>query len=204
MKICTSNWKAICYLKPDFNFSVGYSKSNIGDEVYYIDPDQADPLPRMDRLGYGISTGFDLLGDNFQMKVLNFSLTVEADDILIDRDTTGWDYQSTLSDLQFVKNLINVEGTEEIVSHIGLKIDLFETVSFSTGHFSGRGFMDVAETGGYELRAKGIFKLWALWAKDPFTDFLRDHIDIRYYNTNYFDGDWRETKMTGLLCTFII
>jgi len=27
---------------------------------------------------------------------------------------------------------------------------------------------------------------------------LRDHIDIRYYNTNYFDGDWRETKMTGL------
>ena len=143
-------------LKPDFNFSVGYSKSNIGDEVYYIDPAQADPLPRMDRLGYGISTGFDLLGDNFQMKVLNFSLTVEADDILIDRDSTGWDYQSTLSDLQFVKNLINIEGTEEIVSHIGLKIDLFETVSFSTGHFSGRGFMDVAETGGYELRAKGI------------------------------------------------
>lgn len=186
-------------LKPDFNFSVGYSKSNIGDEVYYIDPEQADPLPRMDRLGYGFSTGFDLLGDNFQMKVINFSLTVEADDILIDRDTTDWEYQSTLSDLQFVKNLINVEGTEKIVSHIGLKIDLFETVSFSTGHFSGRGFMDVRETSGYELRAKGIFKLWALWAKEPFTDFLRDHIDIRYYNTNYFDDhDWFETKMTGL------
>lgn len=185
-------------LKLDFNFSIGYSKSNIGDEVYYIDQAQADPLPRTDRIGYGFSTGFDLLGDNFQMDVLNFSLTVEADDILITRDSTGWDYQSTLSDLQLVKNLINVEGTEDIVSHIGLKIDLFETVSFSTGHFSGRGFMDVAETGGYELRAKGIFKLWTLWAKDPFTDFLRDHIDIRYYNTNYFDGDWRETKMTGL------
>ena len=25
-------------LKPIFNFSIGYSKSNIGDEVYYIDP----------------------------------------------------------------------------------------------------------------------------------------------------------------------
>jgi hypothetical protein len=58
--------------------------------------------------------------------------------------------------------------------------------------------MDVTETGGYELRAKGIFKLWALWAKEPFTDFLRDHIDIRYYNTDYFDGNWKETKMTGL------
>lgn len=185
-------------LKPDFNFSVGFSKSNIGDEVYYIDPAQADPLPRIDRLGYGFTAGFDLLGDNFQMKVLNFALTVEADDILISRDSTGWDYQSTLSDLQFVKNLINVEGTKDIVSHIGLKIDLFETVSLSTGHFSGRGFMDVRETSGYELKAKGIFKLWALWAKDPFTDFLRDHIDIRYYNTNFFDNhEWAETKMTG-------
>ena len=185
-------------LKPDLNFSIGYSKSNIGDELYYFDPAWAAPLPRMDRIGYGISTGFDLLGDNFQMKVLNFSLTVEADDILINRDTTDWDYQSTLSDLQFVKNLINIEGTEEIVSHIGLKIDLVETVTLSTGHFSGRGFMDVPETGGYELRTKGIFKLWALWAKEPFTEFLRDHIDVRYYNTDYFDGNWKETKMTGL------
>jgi hypothetical protein len=184
-------------LKPDFNFSIGYSKSNIGDEVYYIDPAQADPLPRMDRLGYGISTGFDLLTDNFQINVLNFSLTVEADDILIDRDITGWEYQSTLSDLQFVKNLINIEGTEKIVSHIGLKFDLFETASFSTGHFSGNGYGE-SKTNGYELRTKGLFKLWALWAQDPITDFLRDHIDIRYYNTNYFADDWRETKMTGL------
>lgn len=186
-------------LKPDFNFSLGYSKSNIGDKIEYnIFPGQTDPLPRMDRIGYGISTGFDLLGDNFQMKALNFSLTVEADDILIGWDSNTKFYQSTLSDLKFVKNLINIEGTEEIVSHIGLKIDLFETVSFGTGHFSGRGFLDVAETGGYELRTKGIFKLWALWAKEPFTEFLRDHIDIRYYNTNYFANDWRETKMTGL------
>ena len=192
-------------LKPDFNFSIGYSKSNIGDEVYYIDPAQADPLPRMDRLGYGISTGFALFGDNFQMEVLNFSLTVEADDILITGKaseengiyTYDWDYQSTLSDLQFVKNLINIEGTEEIVSHIGLKFDLFETVSFCTGHFSGRGF-DERKTNGYELRAKGIFKLWALWANDPITDFLRDHIDIRYYNTNFFADHYLETKMTGL------
>lgn len=146
-----------------------------------------------------LPTGFDLLGDDFQMKVINFSLTVEADDILITRDSTGWDYQSTLSDLQFVKNLINIEGTDKIVSHIGLKLDLFETISLSTGHFSGRGFTDnVPETSGFELRTKGIFKLWALLAENPISDFLSDHIDLRYYNTNYFDGNWQETKMTGL------
>ncbi len=46
------------FAKPTFNFSVGYSKSNIGDEITYIDPAQADPLPRMDRLGYGIINWF--------------------------------------------------------------------------------------------------------------------------------------------------
>ena len=56
----------------------------------------------------------------------------------------------------------------------------------------------MGETDGYELSAKAIFKLWALWAKDPITDFIKDHIDIRYYNINYFDNDWRKTKMTGL------
>ena len=45
------------------------------------------------------------------------------------------------------------------------------------GHFSGRGYYSES-TNGYELRAKGLFKLCALWAKDPITDFLRDHIDI--------------------------
>jgi hypothetical protein len=131
------------------------------------------------------------------MKLVNFSFTVEVDDMLIAHDSTGWDYQSTFSDLKLWKNIIRIEGNEKIVSHIGLKFDLFETVSFSTGHFSGRGF-DESKTNGFELRTKGIFKLWALWAKDPFTDFLRDHIDIRYYNTNYFKDDYSESKMTGL------
>ena len=87
-------------------------------KLYYIDKAQADPLPRMDRLGYGISTGFDLLKDNFQINILNLSLTAEADDILISSRTTvengnytySWDYQSTLSDLKPWKNLINIEG----------------------------------------------------------------------------------------------
>ena len=59
--------------KPTFDFSLGYSKSNIGDEIYYIDPAQADPLPRIDRTGYGFSAGFDLISKNFTYQyVQNF------------------------------------------------------------------------------------------------------------------------------------
>jgi hypothetical protein len=184
---------------PTFNFSMGYSKSNIGDEISYIDHAQADPLPRMDRLGYGISTGFDLVSDNFRINAFNLSFTVEADDILIKQDTTGgWEYQSTLSDLKFWKNIVEIEGDDKIVSRAGIKLEFVETVSLYFGHFSGRGYPDPKETNGFEIRAKGLLKLCAVWAKDPITDFLRDHIDIRYYKTDYSDFNITQTKMTGL------
>jgi hypothetical protein len=186
------------FAKPIFNFSLGYSKSNIGDEIYYIDPAQADPLPRIDRLGYGISAGFDLVTDDFRINAFNISFTVEADDILI-----GWDgnkkyYQSTLSDLKFWKNIMEIEGDDKIVSHAGTKLEFVESFAYYFGHFSGRNYSDPLKTNGFEIRAKGLLKLCALWAKHPVTDFLRDHFDIRYYNTNYFTDAWNETKMTGL------
>ncbi|MCW9097802.1 MAG: hypothetical protein OQJ93_10465 [Ignavibacteriaceae bacterium] len=190
--------------KPTFNFSLGYSKSNIGDKISYIDIAQADPLPRMDRLGYGISTGFDLVSDDFRINAFNLSFTAEADDILIEREffseyqyPISWEYQSTLSDLKFWKNVVQIKGDDKIVSHAGLKLDFVETVSLYFGHFSGRGF-DQRKTNGYEFRAKGLLKVWALWAKDPITDFIRDHFDIIYYNTDYFADHPLETKMTGL------
>jgi len=186
--------------KPTFDFSLGYSKSNIGDEISYIDWAQADPLPRIDRLGYGFNAGFDLVSDNFKINALNLSFTVEADDILVKRVpySSEWSYQSTLSDLKFWKNIIQIEGDENIVSHAGTKLEFVESFSYYIGHFSGRGFPDARETNGYEIRAKGLFKLWALWANDPITDFFRDHFDIIYYNTTYFANIALETKMTGL------
>ena len=184
--------------KPTFDFSLGYTKSNIGDEIYYIDPAQADPLPRVDRTGYGLSAGFDLISKNLSLNMFTISFTSEAEDILVNRDTTGnWEYQSTWSDLNFWKNVIMIEGNEKIVSRTGTKLEFAESFAYYFGHFSGRGYY-VRETNGFEIRAKGIFKLWALWANDPITDFLSDHFDVIYYNTNYFANHEFETKMTGL------
>ena len=185
------------YAQPTFNFSLGYSKSNIGDKISYIDFAQSDPLPRIDRLGYGISTGFDFVTDDFKINAFNLSFTVEAEDILVQSDTIGWEYQSTLSDLNFWKNIIQIEGDEKIVSRTGTKLDFVETVTLYFGHFSGRGY-DQRKTNGFEFRLKGFLKVAALWSKDPIMDFIRDHFDIRYYNTNYFADHFFETKMTGL------
>ena len=183
---------------PLFNFSLGYARSNIGDEISYIDARQSDPLPRVDRFGYGISTGFDLVTNDFRINAFNLSFTVEAEDILVKRDSIDSEYQSILSDLDFSKNIIQIEGDEKIVSRTGTKLEFVESFAYYFGHFSGRGYPDPKKTNGYEIRAKGLLKLCALWAEHPVTDFLRDHFDIRYYNTNFFADHELETKMTGL------
>jgi hypothetical protein len=182
---------------PTFNFSLGYSKSNIGNSIYYIDPNQSDPLPRIERIGYGISAGFDLSADNLIFNAFNLSFTVEADDILISRSgmpSSHWEYQD---DLDIWENVILIKGNNKIVSHAGTKLDFAETFSYSFGHFSGRGF-DSRKTNGYELKLKGLLKAVAYWVNHPVTDFLRDHFDVRYYNTKFFADHEFETRMTGL------
>ena len=65
---------------PFFNFSIGYAKLNIGDEIYYIDPAQTDPLPRTARLGCGLSTGIDFKVQDIILRVLSIGFTVDAED----------------------------------------------------------------------------------------------------------------------------
>ena len=130
--------------------------------------------------------------------MFKISYTSEAEDILITRTEEGWEYQSTWSDLDFWKNIIMNEGDEDVISRTGTKLEFVESFAYYFGHFSGRGYPDARETNGYEFRLKGLLKIYALWANTPVTDFLRDHFDIRYYNTNYFADHDFETKMTGL------
>lgn len=164
------------------NFSLGYAISNIGDEIYYIDPAQADPLLRTARLGYGISTGMNMQFDKVRVNVFDVAFTVDADDILVERNSSS--YQSGVGDIDFSKNVIQIEGDENVVSHAGLQISLFETLVLRNGHFSGRAYGEI-ETNGIEIRAKGLLKLLEEFTDNPTTKFLSNHVDIRYYSTEY-------------------
>jgi hypothetical protein len=183
---------------PFLNISFGLSKTNIGDEVYYIDPAQSDPLPRSARLGYGISTGIDLQFAETNVNIFDLAFTVDAWDILIERDGMGkTEYQSGLGDIDFGKHVIQIKGDDKVVSHAGLQISLLETLVIRNGHFNGRGFHD-RKTNGTEIRAKGLLKLLDNFTSDPTMKFIADHFDVRYYNSNYFADDLLETKITGI------
>lgn len=187
------NEEIIAY--PTFNISFGYSKSNIGDSVQFSGIPQSSPLPRVERIGYGISTGFDLTINDFRFNAFNLSFTSAAEDFLVSGYSNSWEYQD---DLDFWDNVILIKGSNRVISRTGTKLDFAETFSFAFGHFSGWGYSDPQKTNGYEIRAKGLLKLFALLAQNPITDFIRDYLDIRYYNINYFEAHEIETKMTGL------
>jgi hypothetical protein len=181
---------------PFLNISFGYALQNIGDEVYYIDPAQKDPLPRTARTGYGISAGMDFKFEHSQLNVFDLSFTVDADDILITRDANGIEYQSGFGDIDYYKHVIEIRGDDKVVTHSGLQFSLLETVILRNGHLSGRGY-DTRTTNGLELRAKGLLKLLSRFSGDPTMDFISRHFDLRYYSAEYFSDHQFETDITG-------
>jgi hypothetical protein len=109
---------------------------------------------------------------------------VDADDILVESNSSSSSYQSGVGDIDFSKNVIQIEGDENVVSHAGLQISLFETLVLRNGHFSGRGIGEI-KTNGIEIRAKGLLKLLEEFTESPAAKFISNHFDLRYYSTEY-------------------
>ncbi len=184
-------------LKPHFNFSTGYSVSNIGDEVYYIDPAQADPLPRTARLGYGISLGLDFLIDKTPFSFIKFDFSVDAEDILVERDMLGLEYQNGFGDIDVGTNIFQIRGSDKVIAHSGYRIYLLETLGIINGKFSGRGF-DLSTTSGIEIRAAGLLKMLSKYSSNNVVEFIVNHFDLRYYNTTYSPNRFDIEMMDGI------
>jgi hypothetical protein len=187
---------------PFFNLSIGYSQLNIGDEIYYIDPAQADPLPRTARLGYGLSTGIDLKIEEMILRALELGFTVDAEDMLVNRsrDTTGArsiGYQSFLGDIDIGRNIIQMKGDENVISRSGFKLDLVETLTLTWGKYSGRSY-DNLKTNGFAIRSKGLLKILDKFTNDPTMSYIAKHFDIRYYNSTYNVDHWSERNFEGI------
>jgi hypothetical protein len=184
---------------PYLNLSIGYSQSNVGNAVYYIDPAQADPLPRTARLGYSISTGLNVKINGSSFKVLNYDFTVDTDDDLIQSDLNGTkpSYQKFLGDISIGKNLVGLKGNENVVVHKGHNINLFEIVSFQIGRFDGRGYYN-DKSSGFGIQTKGLFTLLKNVSNNNVLNFIADHLDIQYYSTTLFVDSGIDTNFKGI------
>jgi len=175
-------------ISPLLNFSLGISKSNLGQEsIYYIDPLQADPLPRLARAGIGLNFGLQYNKDNISWVPLSFKWTVEANSLCIKTDTLGRStYKPGLGDIDFFREVILGKTNKETDKLKGWELNLFESFYLYGGSFredpnrGNRNFM----TNGYAVSLSGILKTLALI--DPsmfdnnFMKYFLNHIGVKY------------------------
>lgn len=179
-------------IKPFTNFSIGYSASNLGDEVYYVDESQKDPLYRTARLGYTFELGFDLLLRKTKINFINYSFSAEANDVLIEprnEFNNGINYQSGIGDIDISKNLIQLISNDKVIVHRGHIFKFFDTLILTSGRFAGRGYQSTMSTDGIGFTSKGLFKLLNSVSDNSTINYLTEHFEIEYFDSNYLIGN---------------
>lgn len=186
-------------LSPFFDFSVGLSRSNSGQEsLTYSDAAHADPLPRYARAGIGFGLGFEYSQEQAEWRPLSFKWTTEASDLLVKRyselrDPQGniirqayFEYQSGLGDISFFDDVVMGHKKRQIEKRTGWEWNFLEVLSIRGGRFEedpafgNRNFT----TTGWGLQFAGIVKLLRILNMSVNSEgvigFIVNHIDFRY------------------------
>jgi hypothetical protein len=199
-------------ISPLVNFSLGISKSNLGQEsIYYIDPAQSDPLPRLARAGIGFAFGLQYDLDDIHLTPISFRWTIEANDICVKTNSAGVSvYQPGLGDINFFKEVILGKTNKETDKLKGWELNFFEFVYIYGGRFledPDRGNRNF-KTEGYAVSLSGILKTFALInpgiLEDNTIKYLINHIGIKYNQSliNTPDSILNNTQFYSLNFTF--
>jgi hypothetical protein len=188
--------------KPKFDFTVGYALTNVGKEINYLNRIIADPIPKTARLGYTFDFGIELTAKTTKIDAIDYSFTVEAEDMLIKNDNFVREYDNSLGEFNIVKNLIELQGNQSVIVHRGHIFKLFETVIIMSGRFEGQGF-NVSATNGFGISSEGIFKLLSSSTNNPVFRYITDHFVLEYYNSNtYYDDSIYKANYQGITINF--
>lgn len=188
-------------IKPIFNISFGSALTNIGGKMTYIDKAQADPLPRNISIGTSIEMGLKLI--KIDNKIISFSWSRQADNVLVGRNTDGSSYyRGIFGDLSFSKNIIQGKWTDAVTISQGWQIGLGESIYIRQGSYQGGGFSNI-KTDGFGISTSGLFKFIKLGLEENSSIAqLVEHFDLHYdqsnYNTDELDHPLNSTKFSSL------
>ncbi|MCI0706535.1 MAG: hypothetical protein L0Y80_03500 [Ignavibacteriae bacterium] len=191
------------------DISIAYARSNIGDQVVYGDPTEADPLPRYASVGF--SAEYSVYGnDNLAgMKFFSLAFARQTEDLLVQYSSPGVaTYQTGLGDINLFDGLILGKNNSTMEILTGWRMSVFELYSIRIGRFNGTGTR-LYTTFGYGVHLKGVWNIIDIVTGGPSSTgilaFLREHIDgaIHYskYQTVADDAPLDETKYKGLIIT---
>jgi len=157
---------------------------NCGDEIYYVDPAQADPPTRTERFGYTIDLGLNLKVHNLLLNFINYTFTAEADDILISRDQYDWEYENSFANIDLASNLISLKGDGQVVVHKGHIIRFLDSFIYTLGNYRGRRYEGSIKSDGFGFSSKGIFNLLNSQFENVIIDYITKHFTIEYFSSD--------------------
>ena len=156
----------------------------------------------MSRLGYTIKAGLDFIFDKTVINAIGYTFSAEASDVLITRDDNyKLEYKGMFGNIKPGKNLLNLEGDDDIVVHRAHNFMLFETFYFSTGRFFGPGYPN-RKTKGFGLSTDGLFNLLAVNINDRGAKFIFDHVSINYSYAKVFPDTDLESIVDGICVSY--
>ena len=211
-KIINQPIKIFNNISPLFNFSLGISKSNLGQEsISYLDHAQGDPLPIIARAGIGLTFGLQYDQNDISWTPFSFRWTVEANDLCVKYNNAGLPiYQPGLGDIDFVKEVILGKTKKETDQLKGWELNLAETVYIYGGRFledpdyGNRQFT----TEGYAVSISGLLKTIAVIKphlyENNFMKFVLNHIGLKFNQSkvNTPDSILNNTQFYSLNISF--
>ena len=181
-----------------FTPSIGYSKSNIGGLISFIDPAQGDPAPETAR--FGISSIFEAK-DKSDHPLLKITFVREAEDLLtiwnldslVDSHTGqissfwNWEYQKGLGDINIEKHILSSILDEDVIIHRGFEINVYDFYSIREGiYIDEESNIDMYSIG-YGFHLKGLLKALSIFIDPPFPELTK------YFNVSYNCSEWNES-----------
>ncbi len=187
---------------PVLKASAGYSITNIGKKIYYVDPAQSDPIPRTARLGYNINLGFNTKIAGTVLPVVDYSFTAEAEDMLVNDDSLGnVSYQGMFGNINIGNNLILLKPDKNVVVHKGHIFNFFKTLTVVSGSISASNLLNV-KTSGWAVSSEGLFKVLAGSISNPSLNYIFRHFGIEYYKSSISAGPLPNQEPSGFALYF--
>ena len=177
---------------PLFDVNLSYGRSNIGGSVWYVDPGQLDPLPRLANLGASTELGLTYRGDLISWKLISCTIAREAYDLLVWKDQLGrFTYKNGSGNLSFFRNIIRGVGSDKLNIRKGVQINLLEVAYAQWGSMDEPGLNYT--TTGLGVRLAGILKVTRLLQPSTgdsgIVAFLIRHIDLQYCRSSYVGNE---------------
>jgi hypothetical protein len=185
---------------PLLGVTMGYARSNLGDEISYADPAQRDPLPRNATLGLSVEMGVVWKALSSDWKILSLTWARQVEDVLVKRYPDGsFEYQGWFGDIRPFNNLILGKWGGNVELRKGWQLEVGEIVSVRGGSFTGTGSLNYG-TSGYSVRLSGFLKLIEAMNRPSvagtWLGFVKDHIDLQYHSSSY-SGEYSTVSGTS-------